>query len=374
MKKTLILLIFLSACSRSLPETEVQKIFSRHSYQEFSPGEISAALKDGAAGLARLDPRASVLKSRRPLRARPSEKSYSSGLLLGEHKGALRLVKVFDNSSASAAGLRVGDEVLAVNGEAVEPGKAAGAIDRSTAFTLTVRRPGARQPLQAELSRDKFFFPQVFSYYDGASRLCFMRLGLFYERSAATVVESLKAAGALGAAGAVIDLRDNPGGVPAEAAAVLKAFAPGPGPVLAVLSRHDGYSARYDAAAKGPLAGMKVAVLVNSGTSMAAEAFARALKDVAGAVIVGTPTAGSVSMTRAFSLGDGRGLEIAVARLFPPSGADLESAGVKPDIEAGARAGARVWDNSRETTLLGDVAYIKALGHLTARASARRRR
>lgn len=358
MKKPLLLLFSaLAACSGKLPEQEVQKIFAGHSYYDYPPERVSAALKEGEAGLAALDKRAAVLKERRPLKARPSEKNISSGLLLGERAGGLALLKVFAGSPAEAAGLRDGDAVLAVDGAAPTPDALKSEIGRSTRFALRAQRAGG-EPFEAAVTRTSFFFPQVFAFYDEPSRTAFLRLGLFYEGSSGEALAAAAAAAQRGAERLVIDLRDNPGGVPGEAAAVLKAFAAAPGPVLEVRSRHPGYSYLFAAEKRGPYAGLKLAALVNGGTAMAAEAFARALKETAGAVLVGEKTAGSVSVTRSFALGDGRGLRLTVARLFPPSGTDLEGAGAAPDY---AVAGPPLpWDNSREDALLGDAAWPKA--------------
>lgn len=359
MKKTLLLLVVaLTACSGKLPEQEVQKIFASHSYTEYPPERIAAALKDGGAGLAALDPRAAVLAARVPLKARPSEKSISSGLLLGERAGGLAVLKVFEGSPAAAAGLRAGDAVLAVNGAPPTAAAVMSGIGRSSGYTLRVQRAGGA-PFDAAVARTTFFFPPVFAFYDEATRTAFLRLGLFYEGSSEAALSAAAAAAARGAERLVIDLRDNQGGVPAEAAAVLKAFAAAPGTVLEVRSRRQGYAYLYAAERRGRYAGLKVAALVNGGTAMAAEAFARALKETSGAVLVGEKTAGSVSITRAFALGDGRGLRLTVARLFPPSGTDLEGAGAAPDAAAAGQA--LPWDNSREATLLGDPPWLKAL-------------
>jgi len=361
MKKLPLLLLCAAACSGKLPETQVQNIFARHSFEAHAPEKISAALKKGGgAGLAELDLRAAVLKDKLPLKARPADKNISSGLLLGERGGQVVLLAVFPGSPAWEAGFREGDAVLAVNG--AEPSAAAvgSAIGKSTRFTLRAQRPGRPEPLEAEVERGGFFFPKVFSFCDRESRAAFLRLGLFYEGSAEAALAALKAAADCGAERLVIDLRDNQGGVPAEAAGVLKAFAPGPGPLLELRSRHAEYAALYGAEARGRHAGLRLAVLTNARTSMAAEVFALALREKAGAVLVGGRTAGSVSLTRVFALGDGRGLRLTVARLLPPSGANLEGAGAAPDAAAG-EAGGAVWDNSREVALFGDPAWQKAL-------------
>ncbi|MDD5209670.1 MAG: S41 family peptidase [Elusimicrobiales bacterium] len=363
MRKKLLLIfpLFAAACSGKLPEQEVLKIFSRHSYEEYSPQKISGLLKEkGAAGLAELDRHALVLKARRPVKARPSERNFSSGLLFGERRGGIFILKVFSDSPGAAAGFRDGDRVLALDGEAASPEAVRRLVEGGAFFRLKAERRGAAGPFEAGVPRNDFFFPPSFAFYDRDSRTAFLRLGLFFEGSSKAVLAGLDALYRVGAVNVIFDLRDNPGGVPAEAAEVLRAFAPKAGPVFEVRSRHKGYSALYGAAEKGRFAGMRQAAIVNSGTSKAAEVFARSLKELSGATLVGETMAGSVSLVRAFSLGDGRGLELSVARMFPPSGLDMEGKGAEPDIKAGAPG--RVWDDSRETTLLGDQAYAAAAG------------
>jgi carboxyl-terminal processing protease len=368
-------ILALAACSGKPQEPEVLKIFSLQSYEEHSPEQISALLREGGVpGLAKLDRRVAVLKGKRPVKARPSGGNISSGMLLGERGGGLFILKVFEGSPAAAAGLRERDRLLALDGEAPEPALAAGLLAGKTDFALKVERAGAPAPLEAKVGRTAFFFPQLFAFYDADSRTVFVRIGLFFEGSSGPALAAVEAAVAKGARGVVFDLRDNGGGVPAEAAEVLKAFASKAGPVFELRSRHAGYSALFSAEGRGRFAGLKTAALVNSGTSMAAEIFANSLKDTAGGVTVGDVTAGSVSRVRAFRLSDGRGLEITVARMFPPSGRDLEGAGGAPDAVAGEPGSRLVWDDSREVTLLGDAAWLKALELLAgAPASARRR-
>ncbi len=369
MKKLHLLLLipFAAACSGKLPEREVLKIFSRHSYEEHSPEKISGLLKEkGAGGLRELDRHALVLKARRPVKAKGPGISICSGLLVGGRPDGLYILKVFKDSPGAAAGLRDGDRVLELDGEAASPDAARRRLSGSAGFVLKAERPGAAGPFEAKVAREDFFFPPNFGFYDRRTRTAFLRLGLFFEGSAEPVLDGLDAMRRLGAANLILDLRDNQGGVPAEAAAVLKAFAGRAGPVFEVRSRHKGYAALYSAAGKGRFSGLKTAALVNSGTSMTAEVFARSLKEVAGASLVGGVTAGGVSIVRSFSLGDGRGLELTVAKMFPPSGLDLEGKGAAPDLKAGGPEARRIWEGSRETTLLDDAAYAGAAGFLAS--------
>ncbi|HOW89319.1 MAG TPA: S41 family peptidase, partial [Elusimicrobiales bacterium] len=150
-------------------------------------------------------------------------------------------------------------------------------------------------------------------------------------------------------------------------AALLSAFAPGPGPVFEVRSRHAGYRRAFQAPGRGRFAGLKAAVLVDSRTAMAAEVFAASLKELAGAVIVGETTMGDVSLTRIFRAGRGAGLQLTVARLFPPSGTELEGNGLEPDLRPAAgpqeaEAARADWSASGETALMRDPGWRKALG------------
>ena len=372
MKKPFLLLFacFAAACSGKLPEQEVLKIFSRHSCEEHSPRKISGLLKEkGAAGLKELDPRALVLKARRPVKSRPPVSDFSSGLLVAERPGGLFILKVFKDSPGAAAGFRDGDRIVALDGEPASSDAVRRHISGSVGFLLKAQREGAAGPLEARVARNDFFFPPNFGFYDRRTRTAFLRLGLFFEGSAEAALAGLDAMRRVGAVNVLFDLRNNPGGVPAEAAEVLKAFAPKAGPVLEIRSRHKGYCALYEAAGKGRFSGLRTAALVDSGTSMAAEVFARSLKELSGAVLVGEAGAGSVSLVRSFSLGDGRGLELTVARLLPPSGLDLEGKGAAPDLRAAGPVSGRVWEDSRETTLLGDGAYAAAAGLFASNAA-----
>ena len=104
---------------------------------------------------------------------------------------------------------------------------------------------------------------------------------------------------------------------------------------------------------------------------MTGEVFAAALRELSGAVVIGGLTKGEVSLTRTFRLGRSRkGLTLTVARLFPPSGADLEENGLEPGLKIALSPGREAelkaaWASSGETVLLADPVYKKALEALT---------
>lgn len=84
----------------------------------------------------------------------------------------------------------------------------------------------------------------------------------------------------------------------------------------------------------------KLIVLVNSSSASAAEVFARTVQSEKRGIVIGDQTAGAVGRAKIFPLRQGTvggvayGMEVTVARLKMPDGADLEGKGVIPDVKA----------------------------------------
>lgn len=362
------LLLALAACAYKLPEELVLKIFERHSFAAHDAQLLRTLLREkGAEGLRAADPYAQLLRSGRSFKTYQAQPEPWAGLLLGRKGGDHYLLKVFKGSAAGKAGLREGDLVLAVN-DAV-PGTTAFTRELSGGRGFRVRAARrAREGLsgfEAEVRPAPLGLPPVFGFYEPAAAAAFVRIGLFFEGSADLAAAGLDALLKSGAKNLILDLRGNRGGDPGEAAALLKLFAPKAGPLLGLASRHQGYAASFSAPGRGRFAGLRCALLVDGETSMAAEVFAASLKELAGASVTGARTAGKVSVQKAFSLGEGRGLSLTVARLVTSSGRDLEGAGLEPD-QAAASGKEPAWSSVDAGALLGDEAYLRALEALGA--------
>lgn len=375
MKKTGILsaaLLLLAACAYKLPESQVIKIFERHSFKEHDPVKLQSLIREkGLAGLKMLDKHAAVLRSKPRVKVSRETLEPSAGMLPG---GDFLLLRVFKGSPAEAAGLRDGDRLLTVNG--LVPGQE-GFIEAITGpepFSVKAARRSKTDvtEFEAEVSPDEFRLPRVFGLYEPQTRAAFVRVGLFFPGSADLAAAGLSGLMKSGAKNIILDLRGNPGGNPEEAAALLNLFAPGGGPVLALASRHEGYSRVYKAGEKGKFSGIRTVVLVDGSTAMAGEVFAASLRELAGATVVGARTRGNVSVQKTFGLSEERGLSLTVARLVTPAGLDLEGAGLDPDIPTDAPQ-KPAWSANAATALQGDAAWGKTLELLGAARTAGRR-
>jgi carboxyl-terminal processing protease len=134
-----------------------------------------------------------------------------------------------------------------------------------------------------------------------------------------------------GAAGLVLDLRGDPGGLLTQAVSVASLFL-GRGVVVSLRGAHEGTMVYR--AHGGPATRLPLVVLVDRGTASSAEVVAAALRDHLRATIVGQRTYGKALVQSIDPLGDGGALELTVAHYYTADGADISGVGVAPDIHA----------------------------------------
>ncbi len=237
---------------------------------------------------------------------------------------------------AAEAGLREGDILLAVDGEAIAlPAD----LDRVTALLrgpvgtvvrVTVWREGHR--LDYEVKRAEIELPSVsWQRLDEAPDCGYIRIERF---SALTEREFHQALAALRSANAadclILDLRGNPGGLLDSAIAIADHFLPGG---IILRERHAGEAEKvYTAVRGGEAETVVLAVLVDQGTASAAEIVAGALQDHGRGRLVGSQTYGKGSIQRVHRLTDNSALHVTFARWFTPNGRQIDGRGLEPDL------------------------------------------
>lgn len=133
--------------------------------------------------------------------------------------------------------------------------------------------------------------------------------------------------------GVVLDLRDNRGGLLAEAVATSSLFLDTE-LVTTVTSREESPVTLFaDGSGRKDFS---VVVLVNAATASSAEIVASALQDHGRAVVVGSRSYGKASVQETFELPDGSKLVLTVGRFIRPSGAEIDGLGIAPDVPVAA--------------------------------------
>ena len=80
-------------------------------------------------------------------------------------------------------------------------------------------------------------------------------------------------------------------------------------------------------------------MLVDEGSSSAAELLSAALQESGRAILVGTKTGGAVEASILVDLSDGSAISVTVLRLASGQGRRLENVGVTPDIDVALSVG-----------------------------------
>jgi len=286
----------------------------------------------------------------------PAERNELTSLLDGRYGGLglwLRrqpepsadvvVVSVVPASPAAAAGVRVGDRLVAVDGTSVRGDGVPDVVARlrgpaGTGVTISVREPGEAAARDVRLRRAEVGTADVTSELRPARsgpRIGRIRVAAFTHGVGGQVRAAAGQLRAQHVAGIVLDLRGDPGGLLDEAVDVAGAFLDG-GPVVSYGGRARAMR-ELDATAGGDVT-TPIAVLVDGGTASAAEVVAGALQDRRRAVIVGSRTFGKGSVQEPWPLSDGSTIELTVARFQTPSGRSLDGTGIAPDVEVAANA------------------------------------
>jgi carboxyl-terminal processing protease len=279
----------------------------------------------------------------------------------------LRVVAARDNSPAAKAGLRTGDYVRAIDGQptremSVWEGAHALRGAPGTRVKLTVIRGNAADPHEMDLTREAPSGAEVTSRI-AAPGVGYVRIAAI---SAKTVDQVKKVAGDLTKAGAtrlVVDVRRTAGGPLEDGVAVARLFV-GKG-TLAMREAKGAERQTISAAPGDGSVTLPAVVLIDTGTSGAAEVFAAALSGNKRADLIGERTIGRAAVQRLIKLPDGSGLWLSTARYLTPAGAPLHEKGLEPAVtvdEPDVEFGQPV-----PTT---DPALEKAIAQLTQKAAA----
>lgn len=263
--------------------------------------------------------------------------SYTGvGVEVADVEGVITVVTPITGSPAARSGIRSGDQIVAVDGIAVEPNHLQETIGRmrgrpGSRISVTVLREG--EAVEHDMRREIIRVASVHHELLGPS-YGYVRVSQFSETTArelSRAIDAMQEANGGMLAGLVLDLRNNPGGVLDSAVDVSDLFLD-----AGIIVMADGRTseARFTRSAhRGDvLDGAEIVVLVNEGSASASEIVAGALQDHARAVVVGTRTFGKGLVQTVMPLSQGRALKLTTSRYYTPSGDSIHESGITPDV------------------------------------------
>ncbi len=247
----------------------------------------------------------------------------------------LTITKPIPGSPAEKAGLKAGDQIIAVDGvdmTGVNPEQVRSKVigPAGTTVHLTVQRPGQSAPLQFDIVRAKINVPSV-SGKMLDNGIAYIQITDFGETTTDELKTTLTTLLSQNPKGLILDLRDNPGGYLNTAVEVVSQFVDH-GPVVYEQSS-DGSKKEYDAMSGGLATKIPMVVLINSNSASASEITAGALQDDGRAKLVGVVSYGKGSVQIRVPLSNNEGaVAITIAHWLTPKGTLIDKKGLTPDV------------------------------------------
>lgn len=244
--------------------------------------------------------------------------------------GGMRVEEVVSGGPAEEAGIRMGDLLLAVEGEDVLPLGIDGTRnlvrgEEGTHVNMHFSRNGSEYDVSVE--RRSIETPVVTGELLDEN-IGYIKIDNFDERSAAETIAFVKDLIGQGVEALLFDVRFNPGGYADELVKVLDYLLP-----EGDLFRSVDYAGREEVdTSDTSCVELPMAVLVNEDSYSAAEFFAAALQEYEWATIVGSQTYGKGNFQTAFYLSDGSMVNLSIGKYYTPGGKSLSETGVTPDV------------------------------------------
>lgn len=234
------------------------------------------------------------------------------------------ITEVNENYAAARAGLRPGDEVLAVDGIELQrlTMDEANQLVRGqvgNVLKLTIRKPSGKV-METELKREKVQLKTV--PYSGMidDRTGYVALKEFSMRSGDEVKQAVQSLHDKGAKAIIIDLRGNPGGLLEEAVNICGLFLPKGSLVVTTKGKTADSNKEYHTGSAPAEPVIPVVVLIDRSSASASEIVAGTLQDYDRAVVLGERSYGKGLVQVRRPLSYNSVAMITIAKYYTPSG------------------------------------------------------
>lgn len=194
---------------------------------------------------------------------------------------------------------------------------------------LTIIRGNAADPHIIELTREAPPAVEVTGRI-AAPGVGYVRIVTLGPKAAAQLKAQVAQLASAGATKLIVDVRRTSGGVLEDGMAVARLFV-GKG-TLAMREAKGGQRETIAAASGDGSITLPTIVLIDTGTSAAAELFASALNGNQRAELIGGRTIGRAGLQKLIKLPDGSGLWLTTTRYLTPSGTPLHEKGLEPAV------------------------------------------
>ena len=247
--------------------------------------------------------------------------------------GNITVISPLSGSPAEEAGIVSGDQILEVDGKAID-GRSIDQIaadmkgKEGTKVKLKILKAASGETVEVTITRAIIQRETVVSKMadDKTGYMQITQFGIntydeFRKHFNSLVEQKMQQL--------VIDLRNNPGGYMEIAVEIADAFVD-KGEIVYTLNKNGD---KRDYMAKEGKTEVEMVILTNGGTASASEVLVGALRDYDLATIVGEKTFGKGVTQIPYEFWDGSIMKITDSRYYTPSGVCIDKEGIEPDVE-----------------------------------------
>lgn len=241
------------------------------------------------------------------------------------------ITEIYENGPSHAAGLQIGDIIKSVSGMTTK--------DRShndvlqilrgfpgTAIKLSVHRPGTNEDLGFSITRSEVDIPNVPYHGMISDHVGYIVLTTFTRdagRNIAAALRDLRENNEL--KGIVLDLRNNGGGLLAEAIDILGIFLPKSSPAVSTKGKVRDRDVTYSTRRIPIDTELPIVVLTNKSSASASEIVSGSLQDYDRGVVMGQRTYGKGLVQNHQEVGYNSRIKVTTSKYYIPSGRCIQS-------------------------------------------------
>lgn len=312
---------------------EIQNIVDTYSVNEFDPKLVNEGMLSGMVATLN-DPYSYYMpKNNYEKFLEDTQGNYVGiGIMISVTKqGEMIISKVFDNSPAKEVGLLEEDKILKVEDEDVTIDNYETIVSKikgkeGTKVNLTLFRPSKNETIQVDVLRKSIDVPTV-EYKMLEDNIGYISISQFDKITEEQFKNAYNEIEKLNSKGLIIDLRNNPGGLLNVVCNITDLLVP-EGIITYIEDKNGNKQYQYS---DTDYYNKPLVILVNGNSASASEVLSGAVKDYGVASLVGEKTYGKGVVQSPFTLSDGSGVKVTIAKYYTPKGICIDKTGIEPD-------------------------------------------
>lgn len=248
----------------------------------------------------------------------------------------VKITKVFADTPAKKAGIKVGDYITKVNGESVEGKSLSDVVSliknaKNKEVEITITRDNQEKAMKVTRTTVDMPYTSSKVYEENGKKIGYLKIEMFSNNITKQVKKELDSLKKKNIDKLVIDVRDNPGGYLTQVTEILSLFMTKKD-VIYQLQTKNNKEKVYGTSSKATY-NYPVVVLINENSASASEILASAFKETYNAEIVGVNSYGKGTVQKTGDLNNGDTIKYTVQKWLTPKGKWINEKGVTPTKE-----------------------------------------